>query len=121
MNKRLFLSLATLPLLGTAGQAEAAKPQDRPNIILFLVDDMGWQDTSLPFWKEKTHYNEVYETPNMERLARQGMMFTESLQPLYRHECRPSPGNELDIPQKQIDRPAKRCAGIAGLECKRYL
>ena len=78
MNKRLFLSLATLPLLGTAGQAEAAKPQDRPNIILFLVDDMGWQDTSLPFWKEKTHYNEVYETPNMERLARQGMMFTQA-------------------------------------------
>ena len=60
MNKRLFLSLATLPLLGTAGQAEAAKPQDRPNIILFLVDDMGWQDTSLPFWKEKTHYNDRY-------------------------------------------------------------
>ena len=78
MNKRLFLSLATLPLLGAAGQAEATKPQDRPNIILFLVDDMGWQDTSLPFWKEKTHYNEVYETPNMERLARQGMMFTQA-------------------------------------------
>lgn len=30
------------------------KVQDRPNIILFLVDDMGWQDTSLPFWTEKT-------------------------------------------------------------------
>ena len=28
MNKRLFLSLATLPLLGTAGQAEAAKPAE---------------------------------------------------------------------------------------------
>ena len=54
MNKRLFLSLATLPLLGTAGQAEAAKPQDRPNIILFLVDDMGWQDTS-PFLEGKRH------------------------------------------------------------------
>ena len=126
MNKRLFLSLATLPLLGTAGQAEAAKPQDRPNIILFLVDDMGWQDTSLPFWKEKTHYNEVYETPNMERLARQGMMFTQAYassisSPLYRYECRPPPDNELDVSQKQIDRPAKRCAGIAGLECKRYL
>ena len=44
----------------------------------FLVDDMGWQDTSLPFWNQKTMYNERYETPNMERLARQGMMFTQA-------------------------------------------
>ena len=50
----------------------------RPNIILFMVDDMGWQDTSLPFWTQKTHYNELYETPNMERLAKQGMMFTQA-------------------------------------------
>lgn len=49
-----------------------------PNIILFMVDDMGWQDTSLPFWTEPTKYNRIYETPNMERLARQGMMFTQA-------------------------------------------
>lgn len=55
-----------------------ALAQERPNIILFMVDDMGWQDTSLPFWTEKTYYNSVYETPNMERLARQGMMFTQA-------------------------------------------
>lgn len=39
---------------------------------------MGWEDTSLPFWIQKTHYNEVYETPNMERLAKGGMMFTQA-------------------------------------------
>lgn len=50
----------------------------RPNIIYFMVDDMGWQDTSLPFWKKTTHYNKLYETPNMERLAKEGMMFTQS-------------------------------------------
>ena len=31
-----------------------------------------------PFWTQKTHYNELYETPNMERLAKQGMMFTQA-------------------------------------------
>ena len=55
-----------------------AQQYDRPNIIVFIVDDMGWQDTSLPFWDKKTKYNEMYETPNMERLARQGMLFTQA-------------------------------------------
>ena len=56
----------------------AAEESERPNIILFLVDDMGWQDTSVPFWTEKTPYNEMFETPNMERLAREGLMFTQA-------------------------------------------
>lgn len=43
-----------------------------------MVDDMGWQDTSVPFWKEKTAFNNVYETPNMERLAKEGMKFTQA-------------------------------------------
>lgn len=51
---------------------------DRPNIVLFMVDDMGWQDTSVPFWTQRTPLNATYETPNMERLARQGMLFTQA-------------------------------------------
>ncbi len=50
----------------------------QPNIILFLVDDMGWQDTSVPFWDKKTAYNSLYKTPNMERLAAEGMKFTDA-------------------------------------------
>ncbi len=50
----------------------------KPNIIVFMVDDMGWQDTSVPFWKEKTPFNEIYHTPNMERLADEGMKFTQA-------------------------------------------
>lgn len=74
VKQTLLLSTLLLPALSLAGQSDGK----RPNIILFLVDDMGWQDTSLPFWKEKTFYNERYETPNMERLAKQGMMFTQA-------------------------------------------
>ena len=51
---------------------------NRPNIILFLVDDMGWQDTSVPFWTQETLFNKHYRTPNMERLARQGVRFTNA-------------------------------------------
>ena len=74
MKKTLLFSLAMLPIVNGMAQEQEKKP----NIILFLVDDMGWQDTSLPFWNQKTMYNERYETPNMERLARQGMMFTQA-------------------------------------------
>lgn len=52
--------------------------QRAPNIVVFLVDDMGWQDTSLPFWSQKTALNARYHTPNMERLAREGMKFTSA-------------------------------------------
>jgi len=54
------------------------KENTQPNIILFFVDDLGWQDTSVPFWKEKTPLNKLYQTPNMERLANEGMKFTQA-------------------------------------------
>ena len=54
---------------------EKASP---PNIIMFLVDDMGWQDTSVPFWNQETDFNRRYKTPNMERLASEGMKFTQA-------------------------------------------
>ena len=82
MNKKTLLPLVFVPLAATNLQAQSnmqiEHADKRPNIILFMVDDMGWQDTSLPFWTQKTHYNELYETPNMERLAKQGMMFTQA-------------------------------------------
>ena len=52
--------------------------QTRPNIVLFLVDDMGWQDCSVPFWNQVTPLNKIYHTPNMERLAKEGMKFTNA-------------------------------------------
>ena len=57
---------------------EAQKTDFAPNIILFLVDDMGWQDTSVPFASDTTPNNRKYHTPNMERLAEQGMKFTQA-------------------------------------------
>jgi len=82
MNKKATIPFALLSFVGgintnAAQQTEHVKP-NRPNIVLFLVDDMGWQDTSLPFWIEQTPLNRRYETPNMERLAKQGMMFTQA-------------------------------------------
>ena len=52
-----------------------------PNIIVFLVDDMGVMDTSVPFLTDETgsperhSLNDWYRTPNMERLSGQGIRF----------------------------------------------
>ncbi len=50
----------------------------RPKIILLLVDDMGWQDTSVPFHAQRTLWNDLYHTPNMQRLADRGKKFTNA-------------------------------------------
>ncbi len=71
-NLLLILSLVSC-------QSEQKKPKiQKPNIILFLVDDLGWQDTSEPFWTDTTDNNRKFHTPNMERLADQGMKFTQA-------------------------------------------
>lgn len=52
-----------------------------PNVVIFLVDDMGVMDTSVPFLTDEAGHpvryplNEYYRTPNMERLASQGIRF----------------------------------------------
>lgn len=73
----IYILLCILVLKSTMSNAQQQK-ESRPNIIVFLVDDMGWQDTSEPFWKEKTPLNKRYHTPNMERLAKEGMKFTNA-------------------------------------------
>ena len=74
---KLILSLLVLLILSRSAQARK-KEENRPNIIMFLVDDLGWQDTSVPFWSKKTTFNKRYKTPAMERLASQGMKFTQA-------------------------------------------
>lgn len=64
--------------LASAVANHIQESSNRPNIVLFLVDDMGWQDTSVPFHAEPTPFNRRYRTPNMESLARDGMKFTQA-------------------------------------------
>ncbi len=63
---RLFIGL----LFAVASFSFAAEPDRQPNVIVFLVDDMGVMDTSLPGADEG-----FYETPHLEELAVRGMTF----------------------------------------------
>jgi arylsulfatase A-like enzyme len=48
----------------------------QPNVVLFLVDDMGWMDSGV-------YGSNYYETPNIDRFAKRGMRFTNAYsQPL---------------------------------------
>lgn len=59
----------------TLHAVETAKPA-RPNVVLFLVDDMGWMDCG-------AYGSKYYETPNMDRFAARAMRFTNAYsQPL---------------------------------------
>jgi len=49
--------------------ASALAGEARPNVIVVLVDDMGWQDLSC-------QGSDFYETPHIDRLAAAGMRFT---------------------------------------------
>jgi hypothetical protein len=48
-----------------------ASADEPPNILFILVDDMGWRDLSCSG-------NEVFETPNLDKLAERGMRFTNA-------------------------------------------
>jgi arylsulfatase A-like enzyme len=53
-------------------------PLSGPHILLFVVDDMGWQDTSEPFADAPTVWNGLYRTPSIESLARSGIKLTDA-------------------------------------------
>ena len=78
---RLPTAILVACWLSIAAFARAAETAP-PNLVVFLVDDMGVMDTSLPFLTndagEPVRYplNDYYRTPNMERLAARGVRFS---------------------------------------------
>ena len=66
MNKNVFLIFAWF-IACSGSKAELPKP----NVILFLVDDMGWKDLG-------SYGNKIHETPNLDKLAERGMRFTNA-------------------------------------------
>ena len=53
-------------------------PSGRMNIILFMVDDMGLNDSSVQFLDRGSKLHDYYHTPNMKRLAEKGVRFTSA-------------------------------------------
>ncbi len=69
MLRNLYLAITIVGLIGNAAFcADAKRP---PNIILILMDDMGWRDVGFMG-------NRFVETPNIDRLAKKGLIFSQA-------------------------------------------
>ncbi len=71
MNLLLFLmrrALCLILMIGAVSVSFAAAPT-RPNIVLIMADDLGYTDVAC-------FGSKYYETPNIDRLAAQGMRLT---------------------------------------------
>jgi len=89
MNRREFLkstvfATATFALpgcsAGTSGFPKAGKDiNPKPNVLFILADDLGWSQIGCygrdPALREPSDF---YETPNIDRLAGEGMKFTDA-------------------------------------------
>ncbi len=69
--KRLALGAAAVSLPGCAAdRLTGPAPASKTNIVLIMIDDLGWMDL-------RCQGNERLDTPNIDRLASQGMRFTD--------------------------------------------
>ena len=67
----IVLSTCIALIVFISGCNGPSKSKVKPNIVFFLVDDMGWVDCGI-------NGSEYYETPNMDALAERGMLFTNA-------------------------------------------
>jgi len=56
---------------GTARPTATSQPKKKPNLVFILIDDMGWMDAGC-------YGSKYYETPNINKLAKQSMLFTDA-------------------------------------------
>ncbi|MDA0348902.1 MAG: sulfatase [Verrucomicrobia bacterium] len=84
MNYRFFISIAGFAAALLVGCTLAEKPQETktsPNVIFFLVDDLGWTDVG-------SFGSSFYETPNIDQFAAEGVKFTNAYAAC--HVCSPT-------------------------------
>ncbi|MBN1571611.1 MAG: sulfatase [Deltaproteobacteria bacterium] len=73
ISRRAFLTAAgtASTALAIPGLARGFSVPRRPNIVLILVDDLGWADPAC-------YCSPFHETPNIDRLAAEGVRFTDA-------------------------------------------
>ncbi|MCB1078929.1 MAG: sulfatase-like hydrolase/transferase, partial [Verrucomicrobiae bacterium] len=72
MRLRAFARLfGAIAVIGGAVAPEAWSADPKPNVVLILADDLGWTDLGC-------QGSDLYRTPHIDRLAKEGMRFTQA-------------------------------------------
>jgi len=76
------LAVAALLAISGSSFAAAADRQPPPNIVFMLADDQGWNGLSVPMAPDMPgSRGEIFQTPNLARLAAQGMRLSNAYAP----------------------------------------
>lgn len=67
----VVLSCAAAMLGGHFNQVRAGESDPRPNVILIMLDDLGWADLGC-------YGSQFHKSPQIDRLAKEGMRFTQA-------------------------------------------
>lgn len=66
-------------LVGCGPDRKSEVPQGRPNFVVVLVDDQGWNGTSVEMVPgDSLSRSDYHETPHLERFAAEGMRFSQA-------------------------------------------
>ena len=71
MKRLLPVLLAATIGVALVASGHATQAAERPNIVLFFIDDLGWKDVGFMG-------SGYYETPHVDRLASESMVFTDA-------------------------------------------
>jgi hypothetical protein len=75
-TRRTFLKFSSLPAVSAVSQVRGQSRQSKPNIVLLMADDLGYECLSC-------YGSTSYRTPNLDALAGGGVRFTQAYaQPL---------------------------------------
>ena len=76
---RVLVPLCVVTFLLSVSFAPVASAADKPNIVLLFIDDWAWNGTPVPMNDGMENSGmPVLQMPNVERLAREGMKFTNA-------------------------------------------
>jgi len=86
MKSTIVLGIGATLLASCSGNRQKAEEkvtqqQKKPNVIFLIADDIGYGDLSC-------NGSKTIHTPNVERLAAQGVRFTDALRPVRRRAIR---------------------------------
>ncbi len=99
---------------GAAAHASQATGTNRPNIIIILADDLGWGDLGC-------YGHPSIRTPNLDRMAAQGMRFTDFYSAARGLHAQPGrlADRPLSHPQRHVPRPdTASCGGTRPAACR---